>query len=265
MNKKEPNYKIRSIRKAIHILNSLGREKEGLTLAELTKKLNISKSTIFRILLNLKDEEFVSKEKCTNKYYLGNKIFELGESITQDNDLRKITFPFMKELKHITKESISLDIRYDEYRVAIEKVDSTLMVRHVVELGKPIPLFAGAAGKVILAFLSNEEMIEIINRTNFTKFAANTIIDSAQLLKELKKIKKEGYATSFEELIPDSASIAVAILNKNEKVIASLCIAGPISRFKKKEKITFYASLLKEISEKISSKLDFIDKIYSYK
>jgi len=261
MDKKEPNYTIRSIRRAINILTSLDKEKGGLTLAELTKTINLSKSTTFRILSNLEDERFVSKEQHTNKYYLGQKIFELSHSITQDSDIRKIALPFMRELNYITKESISLDIRYNEYRVAIEKVDSTLMVKSVVELGKSIPLFAGAAGKVILAYLPKEEMIEIINRTNFTKFAANTIIDSIQLLKELKKIKKEGYATSFEELIPDSASIAVVILNKNEKVVVSLCISGPISRFDNKEKIIFYASLLKEFSKKISSRLDSIDNV----
>lgn len=75
----------------------------------------------------------------------------------------------MEELKRITNESISLVIRYDEYRVTIEKVDSSLTVRHMIKLGKPFPLFAGAAGKVILAYLSKEEVTEIISRTNFKK------------------------------------------------------------------------------------------------
>lgn len=257
----ETRYTIRSIRRAILILNSLDKEKEGLTLSELSKKLNISKTTIFRILLNLKDEKFVTKEQYTNKYYLGRKIFELGYRTTQKNDLRKIALPYMKELQIITKESISLDIRYDEYRVAIEKIDSMLTVTHIIKLGKQRPLYAGAAGKVILAFLPKEKLIEIINRTNFIKLAENTIIDPVTLLKELEKIRKDGYATSFKEIIPDAASVAVAIFDKNKKVIASMCIAGPITRFNNKEKITFYASLLKEFSEKITLNLDFMESV----
>jgi len=255
MNKKESNYTIRSIRRAIHILNSLDNEKKGLTLSELTKKLNISKSTIFRILLNLKDEGFVSKKQHTNKYYIGKKIFELSQNITQENDLRKIALPFMKELSYLINESVSLQVPYDEYRACIEKVDSTHIVMYKIQLGRPIPLFAGAAGKAILAFLSKEKITNIMNHTNFTKFAKNTITDPAQLLKELEKIRKEGYATSFEELVHDGASVATAIFDKNKEVIASLSIATIVSRLKEKEKITFHASLLKEFSKKISSRL----------
>ena len=230
-----------------------------MTLSELTKKLNISKSTIFRILLNLKDEKFVSKKQYTNKYYIGRKIFELSQNITQENDITKIALPFMKELSCLVNESVSLQVPYDEYRVCIEKVESTNIVTYKIELGRPIPLFAGAAGKAILAFLSKERIKDIINHTNFIKYAKNTIINPAKLLKELEEIRKEGYATSFEELVCDGASIAIAIFNKNEKVIASLSIASIVSRFNEKGKITFYASLLKEFSKKISSRLGFVD------
>jgi len=226
-----------------------------LTLSELTKKLNISKSTIFRILLNLKDEGFVSKEQHTNKYYIGKKIFELSQNITQENDIRKIALPFMRELSCLIDESVSLHVTYDEYNVCIEKIESTQRVTYKIELGRPIPLFAGAAGKAILAFLPKEKIKYIINHTNFTKFAKNTISNPAKLLKELEKIRKEGYATSFEELVSDGASVATAIFDKNKKVIASLNIATIVSRLKEKEKITFHASLLKEFSKKISSKL----------
>jgi len=226
-----------------------------LTLSELTKKLNISKSTIFRILLNLEDEGFVSRKQHTNKYYIGKKIFELSQNITQESDIRKIALPFMRELSYLVDESVSLHVIYDEYSACIEKIESTQRVTYKIELGRPIPLFAGAAGKAILAFLSKEKIKYIINHTNFTKFAKNTISNPAKLLKELEKIRKEGYATSFEELVCDGASVATAIFDKNKKVIASLNIATIVSRLKEKEKITFHASLLKEFSKKISSRL----------
>jgi len=69
VDKKETSYQIRSIRRAIQILNSLYSEKAGMTLVELTKKIDMSKSTIFRIFLNLKYEGFVDKDQYS-KFYI---------------------------------------------------------------------------------------------------------------------------------------------------------------------------------------------------
>lgn len=127
-----------------------------------------------------------------------------------------------------------MNIISDGKRVSIEKIESTQDIRYIIHLGESLPLYCGGSGKALLAFLSNEEIDKFITQEKLKKLGPNTITDPIKLKEHLKQIRKNGYAISFEERIKGSVSIGAPIFDFSGKVIASLSISGPISRFTKK-------------------------------
>lgn len=259
MNKKRSDYYIESIKRAIQILNSFTIKEKELGVTELSRRLNLHKSTIHRILITLEDEGFIVKNQITQKYYLGIKLFELGHIVQNQMEIRTYALPIMKELAQETEESIDLNIISDDKRVSIEKIESPHDIRRIIQLGKSLPLYCGSSGKALLAFLPDEEIDRFIKKEKLVKLGPNTITDPKKLKEHLKEIKGKGYAISFEERVLGSASIAAPILDYSGKVIASLSVSGPISRFNEK-KIPPFISLVKEAADRISSLLGYHKK-----
>jgi DNA-binding IclR family transcriptional regulator len=260
MNKKRSDYYIESIKRAIQVLNSFTLNEKELGVTELSKRLNLHKSTIHRILITLEDEGFIVKNQITQKYYLGMKLFKLGNILQNQMEIRSLALPIMKELAQKTEESIDLNIVSDGKRVSIEKVESSQDIRHIIQLGKSLPLYCGGSGKALLAFLPEEEIDRFIKETKLEKLGPNTITDPEKLKGHLIKIKKNGYAISFEERLLGSISIAAPIKDYSGKLVASLSVSGPISRFNKK-KISLYISLVKEATCRISLLLGYRKKL----
>jgi len=256
MSKKRSDYYIQSIKRAVQILNSFTLKKNELGVTELSERLNLHKSTVHRILVTLEDEGFVVKDQVSQKYRLGIKLFELGHIVKEQMEIRNYALPIMKELAQKTEESIDLNILSDGKRVSIEKIESPHDVRRIIQLGKSLPLHCGGSGKALLAFLPDEEVDKIIRKEKFIPFGPNTITDPTKLKEHLKEIRKNGYAISFEERILGSASVAAPILDYKGKVVASLSVSGPTTRFAKK-KVPILISLVKEAAQKISASLGY--------
>jgi len=259
MGKKRSDYYIESIKRAIQVLNSFKLKEKELGVTELSKKLNLHKSTIHRILVTLEDEGFVVKNQFSQKYHLSIKLFELGYIVQNQVEIRSVALPIMKELAKKTEESVDLNIISDGKRVSIEKIESTQDIRHIIQLGKSLPLYCGGSGKVLLAFLSDEEIDKFITQEKLEKLGPNTITDPIKLKEHLKQIRENGHAISFEERVKGSVSIGAPILDYSGKVIASLSVSGPISRFTKK-KISLYVPLIKEAVDRVSSLIGYHKK-----
>jgi len=256
MKKNRTDYYIESIKRATQILKSFTANEKEFGVTELSKKLNLHKSTIHRILITLEDEGFLVKNKLTQKYSLGIKLFELGHILQNQIEVRSVALPIMKELAKKTGESIDLNIVSDNKRISIEKIESSQDIRKIIQIGKILPLYCGGSGKALLAHLPEENIDTYIKETKLEKLGPNTITDPDKLKEHLKQIKNDGYAISFEERITGSVSIGAPIFDYTRNVIASISVSGPISRFPK-DKIQLYISLVKEETLKISSLMGF--------
>ena len=158
MNKKQSDYYIESIKRAIQVLNSFSLEEKELGVTELSKRLNLHKSTVHRILVTLASEGIVVKNQDNQKYRLGIILFKLGSIVQQQLEIRECALPIMEDLAQKTKESIYLNVISGRKRISIEKVESSNYVRRVIRLGESLPLYTGGSGKVLLANFPDEEI-----------------------------------------------------------------------------------------------------------
>ncbi|MCC8193715.1 MAG: helix-turn-helix domain-containing protein, partial [Deltaproteobacteria bacterium] len=142
---------VRSLERGLAILQCFDLDTEELSLSQLAERLSLAPSTALRLASALTRLGFLEKSRAKT-YSLGNKVYLLGAVAQRHFKLRRIILPVMESLRDATHEAVSLYALEDGYRVCYEHVESLLSMRCVVRVGDRFPLWAGAAGKCLLAF-----------------------------------------------------------------------------------------------------------------
>lgn len=120
--------------------------------------MRLPKATVHRLVTVLVTRGFLERDPATTQYRIGLTLFRLGNLFLAQAHIRQAALPVIHELARITGETVNLNLVIDRRRVCIEKTESTHDIHHAVELGRPLPLYAGASGKVLLVYLPDEEI-----------------------------------------------------------------------------------------------------------
>jgi len=251
--------KVRSVVRALQILEQFTYGKEELSLTEIAENLGLSKPTVLRLADTLAEFGFLVRGDVDKKYRLGNKLFYLGSLVLNQMELRKVVMPVMESLRNITGETVHLNVREGNERICLEEIESIHELRTIVKIGQRSPLYAGASAKVLLAFQEDDE-IERVLKQSLKRITDNTITDSKVLRVEIERIRQQGYALSMGERIVGAVAISAPILDYTGKMVASLSIGYPEARHTE-EKLQFcLQELLRGVGE-ISAKLGYRPKI----
>jgi len=222
----ETDATVNVIERVADILDSLsgGEPEQGIT--ELSSRLNLGKSTVHRLVSALVKRGYMQQNPTNSKYHLGPAAIRLGlVSTLRSLDIRALALPIMEQLRDQTGETITLTVRSEHQRIYIAQVESKKEIRQTIEVGRAYPLYLGGTGKVILAFLPQEEQALILKEAE-----TSGQIDVTRLKAELGEITRSGYASSRGERSPDAASVAAPIRDHSEQVIGAMSVAGPVSR-----------------------------------
>ena len=256
MKKSKPNYPIKVLDKTFSILEILLQHGSSMHMTEISEKLGLYPSTIHRILDTLKHWGYVEQDPHTQKYRLGLKLLELGMAKLQQMDLVKEATPYLKELVNQCNETVHLGVLEEGEVLYLAKEESSQTIRMISYVGKRAPLHCTALGKVLLAYLSEEERKKILEGKVLPHLTENTITDKRELEKELSKVREQGFALDREENEKDVRCIAAPIRNYRGRVIAAVSISGPAFRIDKKVQNNLKEALI-EISKKISKRLGY--------
>lgn len=253
---------VRSVERALDILLlfTAGQAEMGIT--DLAEKAGLSKSTVHRLLTALQNKGFIQQNPENQRYSLGLTLLHLGNLVGDRLDLKRLARPTMTHLQDETGETVNLNIVRDNRRVCIEKVESRHDVRHFVEIGRSLPLYAGASGKVIMAFMEPEQVEEIIASTGLAGYTPNTITDPDAFREELSRIRQRGYATSLGERVEGAASVSAPVWDRDGKVVASLTVSGPTFRFTP-ERVLLFVDLLRSAADELSRALGYRGSVVS--
>lgn len=248
---------VNSIVRAALILQTLSAGNSRI--GKISESVNLSKGTTHRLLLTLAKVGFVFQDPLTQGYHLGPGLLQLfSDPILSHNSLISCAFEEMSHLKDLTRETVLLDLRAGLQKVCIEKIDSPENLKYTNEKGFAAPLYVGGGGKVLLSELEDDEIHIILKQISFVPITSNTIIDAEQLRAEIKKVRRQGYATSFGERVPGSSCVSVPV--KNYVTPVALSILGPASRFTPK-RIMATIEELKQAAGKISDNLKNLREI----
>ncbi len=221
---------IQSLVRAIAILDCFSVEQPHLGVREIARKLDMSTSTVGRLLATLCSAGIVDQDPKSRLYRMGPKVLSWSSVYTNGLEVREKALPMLEELHRLTKETVNLYVLDQNERVCIECIESPQRVRVIVRIGERMPLHAGSAGKAILAF-APAALVEQILAHPLERMTGNTITNRKKLLEELQSIRNSGYAVSHGERFTDALGLAAPIFDANGKVVAALNVAGPKLRF----------------------------------
>jgi DNA-binding IclR family transcriptional regulator len=170
------------------------------------------------------------QDQNTGRYALGLKLFELGQSVLANMDIRAVAMPHLLELSKKYQETAHLAVLSGDEVIYIDKVDSPRSIRIFSMIGGRNPAYCTGVGKVLLAGLPEEKLDRLIKGIQFRPITPNTIRNGKALKKAIQKIRHDGYATDNGEIEEGLSCFAAPIRNHLGAVIAAISLSGPTLR-----------------------------------
>lgn len=254
--KDKPNQLVKSVDRALNILEVVSKSKEPIGVTELSNKMDLNKSTVYRMLNTLQYRGYIAQDNETDKYKTGLKLFELGSLVINDLDLRKTSFSYLEELMELTGETVHLGILDDGEVIYIEKVESSETIRMHSKIGKRVYAHNTSLGKILLAYSDTKVMENILKKKGLPKTTENTIIKQDKFKEHLCQVKKQGYAVDNEERERGIKCIAGPIFDHKGEITAAFSISVPTIRLNT-DITRKYVDLILKYSKKISGALGY--------
>lgn len=245
---------INSIIRAIELLNLYNKDMTELGITDLSRLMNLHKSSVHRIVKTLEYMGWLVQNPATNKYKLGMKVMDVGSTVLKTYDYRDIINQGIRELMLQAHETIVLSAYTDLWGICVDVIEGENYITYTSKLGHKTPVYSGATGKTLLAWQSEEEVNRVI-ANGLRRYTPNTITDEHALRRELQGIRARGYAVSFAETDPGVGAIGAPIFNGRGQLLYGISIVGPVERLKEKGVENLAAMLLqkcKDIMDKIA-------------
>ena len=248
-------YNITSVQRCLRLLGLFSQAPDGLSATEVTKLSGLPVSTVHRFLVNLEEAGFLD---CgvSGKYHLGIACFSIGHAALGQLDIRRLSLPYLHALNQHTRETIHLTVRQGPTAVYVEKLDSPEHLRIFSRIGALVPLYCTAVGKVLLAYMPQEERDEFLRQIEPRRLTANTIASRQELEQHLHRVRKVGHAFDLEEHEPHIRCVAAPIWDHTGAVNASLSLTAPAVRMAI-PRLRQLAPLIQEAGLRISRELGY--------
>ncbi len=242
---------------AIKVIEGIATENEPVGITELSRKLNINKNMIFRILNSLEESGWVYAENAADKKYsLTLKPFAVASKALNRLSLNNAATPLVHELWRKTGESTYLGIKSDDKVIYIQHFDSTKAVKVAGIVGGMYELHNSAPGKVILAY-SDDDYIKAYASRSLKENSPNTITEKKSLLCEIEKIKTDGYAVDNEEFSGGILCLAAPIFDYTGNVIATVGCSVSTLDFDLGGMLDYLKPLVCDCAKNISERLGY--------
>lgn len=255
--KEKSEYIIQAVDHALDLLEQFQGDIDELGVTELSKRLKLHKNNVFRLLATLESRNYIEQNRVTENYRLGLKTLELGQTFIKQMGLLRQSRPVLEALVKECNETTYVAILKDSHIVYLDVVETDLTVRVVPRVGSRLPAYCTAAGKIQLAYMTDEELDNYLPAKELKRFTANTITDRDEIKAHLARIVEQGYAIDNEEMDVGVCCVAAPIRDYTRRIIGAVSISGPSMRFSKERMEQELIPLVQRAGEDISTKLGF--------
>lgn len=225
-------YRVQVLDRAIGVLQAVSDSETDLAAVEIARQLRLHKSTVHRLLVVLEHHRLIRKGP-EGSYRLGTRLIELGDCAIARLNLSERAKPFLRELANLTGEGAHVTILSGTEMLSIAHVEGRWNLQSLTRTGLRTQIHCTAAGKAVLAFLSEEACDELIARLPLERYTRRTIVKPSAIKMELMRVRTAGFAVDDEELEEGLRCVGAPIFDHRGHVIASVSIAGPVFRLRK--------------------------------
>jgi DNA-binding IclR family transcriptional regulator len=192
--------------------------------AEMAARIGTNKSTTFRILKSMEQVGLLDRSP-DGTYALGIRLMELGALVGERLDLRRLAEPTLRQLRDAVGQTVFLTVCHDDFAVCIDRLPGSHVEVMALRLGGRLPLYCGAAPRVLLAGLDESRLERYLARAPFEPRTPHTLTTAAELRADIDRTRSQGYTLSLEDVTLGVAAVGAPVFDHRGEVIAAISIA----------------------------------------
>ncbi|HWK23367.1 MAG TPA: IclR family transcriptional regulator [Ureibacillus sp.] len=246
---------IRSVDRAIDLLDCFTADQSSLTIDEIIKKTSLAKATAYRLLYTLEKRGLIKYNQATFRYSLGLKVLEYAGFLQQELDVRNVANDLLIELQESIHQTVMMVIPEDDTMVYVFSRENPNGLKFSSFLGQRRPMNYGVVGKIFMAYAREEQRERLLN-LEMPKHTENTVTDRETIIKQLESIQDEGLFVEMEETNIGVNALSAPVFNSQGECIAAIGIVGPSVQLVNDE-LEKCKSALKEIANQISERMGY--------
>lgn len=243
-----------AVERAFAMMEALDRSRQGMNIADLSRKLAIPRSTAHTIALTLERCGYLSRDASKRNCMLSGKAYLLGRESIRSEDLARAAYTPMKALSASTLLTSHLAALEQTQATYIQKVQGASLMNVDTYVGKRTNLHCTAVGKVLLTYAPEPHRLKVLSRGVFARYTRNTITVQSALQNELKLVSRQGYALDNQEEELGVRCLAVPVFNVRGEFLAGLGIVGTADQLNDRA-LGNYVSHLQKAAREVAMEL----------
>ena len=221
---------VQSLGRAFAIMEEVARQRDGIGLAELSKRVGLHNSTAFHLVKTLVTLGYVRQLKESKRYRIGRPLFALAASALDEVEMTSLATPILEQLSRDTGEAAHFSVRMGDQVVVLARTSGPGAFQLTDRVGIVRPAHCTALGKVMLAAMAPEQFERFAQRAEFKAYTPNSVVNAEQLKREIAKIRRTGVAIDDGEFDAELRCVAIAVRDFSGQVIGAIGISGPVWR-----------------------------------
>lgn len=226
----EADNPVRSLTRALTLLETVSQYPTGITLGDLAERLDLAPSTAHRLLKGLEGHRFVAQDEERGLWFVGVQAFRVGSAFLRARDFVAIARPIMHRTMEKAEESVNLAVRDGREATYLTQVECRQMMRCLATPGGRAPLHASGVGKALMMGLGDPALESLTGELDFRRLTDDTIVSRDALLQNLLAARRAGFAMDDEEHAIGLRCVAAPIFNEFAEPIAAVSLSGPKAR-----------------------------------
>lgn len=220
---------VRALDRALDVLDLLA-SSQGLTLSEISARIDMAPSTVHRLLTTLAARSVLESDPLTQAWHVGPTAFRYGSAFMRRSGLIDRSWPVLRRLMDVTGETANLGIANGDSVLFIGQVETHETIRAFFPPGTRSPMHSSGIGKALLAWTSADALRRFLADADLERFTPRTLGDPESLRADLALIRERGYAIDDEERAPGMRCIAAPVFDMMGEAVAGVSVSGPSHR-----------------------------------
>ncbi len=252
------NYTVRSVVNALNLLEQFQGDDAEISLSDMSRRLQLCKNNVFRLLATLQSRNYIEQNANSEKYRLGIKTVELGQTVVRQLGRFVEKRSIMESLVKECNETACLSILQDLCTVNLDVVECDHPLRVFPRIGDRLPAYCTASGKSQMAYLAEEVLKKYMKEFQLQQYTPYTITSPERLQNHLRQVAEQGYAIEDQELDLGVKCVAAPIRDYSSRIIGAIAMMGPVQRFDDERIRSTIPPLVVKGAAHISSELGYI-------
>jgi DNA-binding IclR family transcriptional regulator len=206
------------------LLDAFDSGHRAMTLSDLARRADLPLPTAHRLVGELAEWGALAR-RASGEYVVGQRLWDLGLLAPAQSGLRQAASPFLNDIYGATLATVHLAVREDSSVLYLDRISGHASVPVVSQIGSRLPLYATGVGKVLLAYAPDAVQLDVL--TSLSRITPYTVVQPGRLREQLKRVRREGYATTSEEMSLGACSVAVPVHSSDGAVVAAIGLVLP--------------------------------------